>query len=438
VRRKRLLGRRRSKRRRARLRRTNNDDEKIRKFEEWCRDTGLALHPQLRIGRTGSRGDIGVVAREDIPQGTLLAVVPRHTILNGASSRVGATMLSDRAFRRQMKTMNSWVPLLLALLAECGHKWSSFWCPYLSLVPNKASPSPVLRWSPSERRRLLGGTGVEERVQRDQANISRDYHTIVLPFTQRHPELFKKSCHSQQFYEQLVSFVMAYSFTDTEERDVCARTMMVPFVDLLNHHSHHHTELSFFPDRLELVTVRDVEKGAEVMNTYGPLSNVSLLHVYGFTEEGNPHDAALIQSSTIRDVYWKSSLIGSCTSHDQRWERVVKEDVMEDEFEVDSSGRPEHSLLAVIKLLHVSERGYSHMRDSVMMEEDLTLENLSQPEREFMYMLCAESLAKFPESYDDLQATTRTCGHPMTDQEYFALQLTLGQQACLHELKKQL
>ena len=31
-------------------------------------------------------------------------------------------------------------------------------------------------------------------------------------------------------------------------------------------------------------------KGSEVMNTYGPLSNASLLHVYGFTEEGNPHD----------------------------------------------------------------------------------------------------------------------------------------------------
>ena len=26
------------------------------------------------------------------------------------------------------------------------------------------------------------------------------------------------------------------------------------------------------------------------MNTYGLLSNASLLHVYGFTESGNPHD----------------------------------------------------------------------------------------------------------------------------------------------------
>ena len=26
------------------------------------------------------------------------------------------------------------------------------------------------------------------------------------------------------------------------------------------------------------------------MNTYGELSNASLLHTYGFTEEDNPHD----------------------------------------------------------------------------------------------------------------------------------------------------
>lgn len=26
------------------------------------------------------------------------------------------------------------------------------------------------------------------------------------------------------------------------------------------------------------------------MNTYGSLSNASLMHVYGFAEEGNPHD----------------------------------------------------------------------------------------------------------------------------------------------------
>ena len=52
--------------------------------------------------------------------------------------------------------------------------------------------------------------------------------------------------------------------------------------------------------------------------------------------------------------------------------------------------------------------------------------------------LCVESLAKFPEPYDDLQITAKISRHLMTEKEDFALQLTLGQQECLHELKKQL
>ena len=36
------------------------------------------------------------------------------------------------------------------------------------------------------------------------------------------------------------------------------------------------------------------------MNTYGPLSNASLLHVYGFTEKGNPHDVV----SDVIDGEW--------------------------------------------------------------------------------------------------------------------------------------
>ena len=57
---------------------------------------------------------------------------------------------------------------------------------------------------------------------------------------------------------------------------------------------------------------------------------------------------ALIQSTTLRKAY--SSLRGSHDmSCDQRWERV-REDVSEDEFEVDISGSPEPSLVAAVKV----------------------------------------------------------------------------------------
>ena len=61
-------------------------------------------------------------------------------------------------------------------------------------------------------------------------------------------------------YSKLVSMVMSYSFTDSAEVEFLSRTMMVPFVDLLNHHSHHHVELRFTKSSLKLMVIRDIHK----------------------------------------------------------------------------------------------------------------------------------------------------------------------------------
>lgn len=128
--------------------------------------------------------------------------------------------------------------------------------------------------------------------------------------------LCRKAVHSSAVFRQLVGLVMSYSFTDAEEEDELQRTVMVPFVDLLNHHSQHHAELTFGQKSLRLVAVRGISKvvgggmwqrggggwlescsdmmpgcqGEEVMNTYGALSNTSLVHTYGFSEPDNPHE----------------------------------------------------------------------------------------------------------------------------------------------------
>lgn len=54
--------------------------------------------------------------------------------------------------------------------------------------------------------------------------------------------------------------VMSYSFTDAEETNFLSQTMMVPFVDLLNHHSEHHVELKFAKSSLKLMVVRNINK----------------------------------------------------------------------------------------------------------------------------------------------------------------------------------
>ena len=69
----------------------------------------------------------------------------------------------------------------------------------------------------------------------------------------------RKSVQSLEFYEQLVALVMSYSFTDGGQEDRLRQTMMVPFADLLNHHSTHHAELRFSREHLELVSVRSLK-----------------------------------------------------------------------------------------------------------------------------------------------------------------------------------
>ena len=54
--------------------------------------------------------------------------------------------------------------------------------------------------------------------------------------------------------------MMSYSFTDEETEDFLGRTMMVPFVDLLNHSSYHHVELTYHPSCLKLIAIRNIGK----------------------------------------------------------------------------------------------------------------------------------------------------------------------------------
>ena len=53
---------------------------------------------------------------------------------------------------------------------------------------------------------------------------------------------------------------MSYSFTDANRDDPLSVTMMIPFVDLLNHHDNHNAELLYHSNYVQLVAVKNIEK----------------------------------------------------------------------------------------------------------------------------------------------------------------------------------
>ena len=56
----------------------------------------------------------------------------------------------------------------------------------------------------------------------------------------------------------VASFIMSYSFTDPYSNDVLSETMMIPFVDLLNHNHFNHAELKFGNKALKLIATRSI------------------------------------------------------------------------------------------------------------------------------------------------------------------------------------
>ena len=60
-------------------------------------------------------------------------------------------------------------------------------------------------------------------------------------------------------YKQYVGHVMSYSFTE-ERAELLGQTMLVPFVDIINHSSYNNVKLTFHPKHLKLVAVKPIHK----------------------------------------------------------------------------------------------------------------------------------------------------------------------------------
>ncbi|KAK9836316.1 hypothetical protein WJX81_004671 [Elliptochloris bilobata] len=78
---------------------------------------------------------------------------------------------------------------------------------------------------------------------------------------------------------------------------------MVPWLDLINHRGtvESTVEYEYFRDRfVASTTSRRFRKGEQVLISYGPQSNDSLLQFYGFVEAGNPHDAYRVPDLAAR------------------------------------------------------------------------------------------------------------------------------------------
>ncbi|XP_072492734.1 N-lysine methyltransferase SETD6 isoform X2 [Notamacropus eugenii] len=321
---------------------------------------------------------------------------------------------------------------------------------------NHHHPGPPGERSEEERKQLLQGTGVPEAVEKDLANISHEYGTIVLPFLEAHPDIFPLQARSLQLYRQLVAMVMAYSFqepVEEEDEKEPSPPMMVPAADILNHVANHNANLEYSPEFLRMVATQPIPKGQEIFNTYGQMANWQLVHMYGFAEPypANTDDTADIQMATVR----AAALQGVTTEAErclmcERWDFLCQLEMVGEEgaFVI---GRElvltEEELSATLKVLCMPAKEFRELKEQDGWEEDdgkedsLTLTNKTIPKLKASWktLLRNSALLTLQAYATDLKSeqellSNREVRAKLTWREEQALQVRYGQKMILHQL----
>ncbi|XP_068943718.1 N-lysine methyltransferase SETD6 isoform X1 [Petaurus breviceps papuanus] len=441
---------------------SGGEHEPVPAFLNWCRRVGLELSPKVSVSREGTVSGYGMVALEDVQRGELLFVVPRTVLLSQKTTSIRGLLEKEHG---ALQSQSGWVPLLLALLYEYLAEDSPWRC-YFSLWPDLGSLQHPMFWSEEERKQLLQGTGVPEAVEKDLANISHEYGTIVLPFLEAHPDFFPLQARSLELYRQLVAMVMAYSFQEPLEEEEDEKEpnppMMVPAADILNHVANHNANLEYSPECLRMVATQPILKGQEIFNTYGQMANWQLVHMYGFAEPypGNTDDTADIQMATVRAAalqgaypFWGQG--GATTEAErhlmcERWDFLCQLEMVGEEgaFVI---GREEvlteEELSATLKVLCMPAKKFRELKEQNGWDEDdgeedsLTLTNKTIPKLQASWktllrhsvLLTLQAYATDLKSEQELLRNKEARAR-LTWREEQALQVRFGQKRILHQL----
>ncbi|XP_070254784.1 N-lysine methyltransferase SETD6 [Myotis yumanensis] len=428
----------------------DRDPDPVAGFLRWCGRVGLELSPKVAVSRQGTVAGYGMVARESVQAGELLFAVPRAALLSQHTCSIGGLLERERG---ALQSQSGWVPLLLALLHELQAP-ASPWSPYFALWPELGRLEHPMFWPEGERRRLLQGTGVPEAVEKDLANIRSEYHSVVLPFMEAHPDLFSPRVRSLELYQQLVALVMAYSFQEPLEEEEDEKEpnppLMVPAADILNHVANHNANLEYSPNCLRMVATQPIPKGHEIFNTYGQMANWQLIHMYGFAEPypDNTDDTADVQMVTVREA----ALQGAKDEAErlqlcERWDYLCELEMVGEEgaFVI---GREEvlteEELTTTLKVLCMSAEEFRVLKEQdgwgdKREEDSLVITNIPRLKESWRQLLRDSVLLTLQAYATDLKAEQDLLGNKdayskLSWREQQALQVRYGQKMILHQL----
>lgn len=287
----------------------------LRRALRWLEREGATLSPiSFRADR---RGGYQVHAHSDAVEGQLLFDVPLRCIITTEVARASAI---GRAIAASDANLLSPHTFLAAFLLEERRAASSFWRPYLDVLPDSFPHSPL--FFSEEELALLEGSMALQTIRARRQELLSEYEDLV-----EHLNGFSAFDVREYVWARMVVLTRAFALTIFGE----ATIGMVPLADMLNHSANPEAHWTFDDARGAYVMTAEtaIAAGTAIHDSYGDRSNSRLLITYGFCLDDNPHEEVSIPAedfATPGEEPTAEAIALACERALQRFPTTIEED----------------------------------------------------------------------------------------------------------------
>jgi len=260
--------------------------------------------------------------------------------------------------------------LILTLMYESSLP-SSKWKSYLESLPKEFDT--LMYWSDEELKELRG-CSVLEKIGKEDAEET--YRKVILSFVEKNRNVFAETDTSLEAFHRMGSLIMAYGFDldkfkgdfdeeiDDEEMEdeEDGYKALIPLADILHGDTTmYNCEFIHDPTATLLVADKPIPANTTLTIDYSSFPRSYLLRRFGaFPAHATNHDVVEIQTGTLVDIM---TLINQSASMQDRLEWLADEEILEDSFDIDVSGKIPPEMLRIIKALSVSDEVFQQYEE---------------------------------------------------------------------------
>ncbi|EPS37656.1 hypothetical protein H072_8656 [Dactylellina haptotyla CBS 200.50] len=330
---------------------------------EWFSRNGAQVHPSIRISQSES-GEYVLTSVDVIPESTTIISIPSSSILSTANSPFlqRAPAIAEKA---------QWPALIMTIIWEASQP-DSKWRAYLDTLPKEFDT--LMYWNADELKDLEG-SAVVNKIGKEEAEMW--YATDFSDFRDKHREVFEGVDTSLEAFHRVGSWVTAFSADlakpvdesnprdeddmedddDNEYDSLDSFKAMVPFSNLIpSDCDEANCEFSPSESAISFVAIKDIPANTALYVDPGPLPRSDLLRRVGsYPQSSAQHDVIEIDSTLIISVAG-SALLESV--RDERIEKLVDEDILEDSYDIEADGSIPSEILIVIQAFMADDQTF--------------------------------------------------------------------------------